>query len=95
MIEATARLAPDAKSRGEVGRGIAPRGVLLQLRQVYERLWHRWEPPTRRAGRIAVRSGGRQWSEGPGVMRTSRQRLETEGEIRTSPPFCPTTPLGG
>ena len=23
-------------------------------------------------------------------MRTSRQRLETEGEMGTSPPFCPT-----
>ena len=28
-------------------------------------------------------------------MRTSRQRLETEGEMGTSPPFCLPAPLGG
>ena len=58
---------------------VKPHGVLPQLRRVYEKLRHRRVRPTRRARRIAARSGGRQWSEGAGVMRASGQRLETEG----------------
>ena len=44
---------------------------------------------------MAARSGGRQCSDGAGVMRASIQRRESEGENRTSPPFWPTPPPRG